>query len=170
MTYNVFIGVDPGASGGIAVILGAHVEDQTVEVQAIGNLTIHQLWQQFDALGQTDCVAVLEQVGGFIPKTSAGYEGGSYARGSHMFTFGSWYGRLQMALTGAGIPYQQIVPRVWQRALGMKRDKGETDSKWKGRLKAKALELYPRVKVTLATADALLMAEYCRRKHLGELA
>jgi hypothetical protein len=42
---------------------------------------------------------------------------------------------------------------------------GQNDDK-KQRNKAKAEELFPGQRITHATADALLIAEYCRRIHL----
>ena len=75
-----------------------------------------------------------------------------------------------MALTAAGIPFEEVTPVVWQRGLGIPvRKKDESRSQFKGRLKAKAQQLFPQVKVTLKTADALLISEYCRRKREGRL-
>jgi hypothetical protein len=87
-----------------------------------------------------------------------------------MFNFGANYGALRMALTAAGIPFEEVVPGVWQRGLNIPpRKKTEGKTAWKNRLKAKAQQLFPSVKITLATADALLIAEFCRRKHEGLL-
>ena len=47
--------------------------------------------------------------------------------------------------------------------------KTESKTEWKNRLKGMAQQLYPDLKVTLATADALLIATYCKRKHEGTL-
>ena len=62
-----------------------------------------------------------------------------------------------MALTAAGIPFERVRPQQWQKSLGCltKGDKNVT--------KRKAQELFPMMKVTHATADALLIAEYGRR-------
>jgi hypothetical protein len=73
------------------------------------------------------------------------------------FTFGNGYGHLEMALTAAGIPFERVRPQAWQKAMGCmsKGDKNVT--------KAKAQELFPHLKITHATADACLIAEYGRR-------
>jgi hypothetical protein len=73
------------------------------------------------------------------------------------FTFGEGYGRLQMALTALGIPYERIRPAMWQKAMGCltKGDKNVS--------KSRAQELFPSIKVTHAIADALLIAEHNRR-------
>lgn len=105
--------------------------------------------------------AVLEQVGGYV---------GQGQPGSAMFSFGAAYGHMEMALAAAGIPYETVQPARWQKGLkipGRKKDEGKTA--WKNRLKARAQMLFPRVKVTLAVADALLIAEYCRRAREGTL-
>ena len=75
-----------------------------------------------------------------------------------------------MALIAAGIPFEEVIPRTWQKGVGITpRGKGETKTRFKNRLKAKASQLFPKVNVTLATADALLIAEFCRRKRTGTL-
>jgi Holliday junction resolvasome RuvABC endonuclease subunit len=80
------------------------------------------------------------------------------------FKFGVNYGIVRMALTAAGIPFEEVTPQAWQKALGIThRKKTETPSEWKNRLRARAQQLFPSVSLTLATADALLIAEYCRR-------
>jgi Holliday junction resolvasome RuvABC endonuclease subunit len=89
---------------------------------------------------------------------------------SSTFKFGVGYGGLRMALIAASIPFEEVTPRTWQKALGVVvRKKTETKTQFKNRLKAKAQQLFPRESITLKTADALLIAEYCRRKQLGLL-
>lgn len=83
-----------------------------------------------------------------------------------MFTFGKSYGMLLGFLTAANIPYMQVVPHVWQKYFDLHRQEGQTDTQWKNVIKDKALFMFPGTKVTLATADALLMAEYCRRMRI----
>jgi Holliday junction resolvasome RuvABC endonuclease subunit len=70
------------------------------------------------------------------------------------FTFGNGFGHLEMALTAAGIPFERVSPQRWQKALGCltKGDKNVS--------KRRAQELFPSMKITHATADALLIAYY----------
>lgn len=108
-----------------------------------------------------DVFAVIERVSGYV---------GEAQPGSAAFKFGQSYGGLRMALVAAGIPFEEVTPQVWQRKMGVTpRRKDESKTAWKNRLKAKAQQLYPGVKVTLATADALLLAEFCRRRQEGRL-
>jgi hypothetical protein len=104
--------------------------------------------------------AVIEKVGGYIGKPQPG---------SAMFKFGMSYGGLRMALIAAGISFLEVTPQQWQKTLGVStKKKNETKGKFKNRLKALAQQIFPSVKVTLATADALLLAEYARRLRSGK--
>jgi len=77
------------------------------------------------------------------------------------------YGHLQMALVGLKIPqHEEVLPRTWQAEFGLLRRPGESITAKKNRHKAVAQKLYPSLKIIHATADALLLAEWLRRKHL----
>ena len=83
-----------------------------------------------------------------------------------MFKFGMSYGGLRMALVAAGIPFTAVTPQKWQKALGIPhRERTESKTQWKQRLKRKAEQLFPNHKLTLAISDALLIAHYCRMIH-----
>lgn len=163
---RIFIGIDPGISGGLAQLdnLGPSTSPMPP--------TEKDIWDWFqkatgftDLYGnrkQGDCFAIIEKVNGYVG------DGGN--PGGAMFKFGASYGGLRMALVAAGIPFEEVTPQAWQKALGIpKRKKEESKTQWKNRLKSKAQQLFPSEKVTLATADALLIAEYCRRKCEGTL-
>ena len=156
---KIYIGVDPGASGGLAALC-----DSVVEFVAMP-ATEFDIWEWFDTVRdrRDDSVfACIEKVGGFIQ--------GSPQPGSAMFKFGASYGGLRMALVAAGIPFEEVTPQTWQKALGIpKRAATESKTQFKNRLKARAQQLFPDHKITLATCDALLLAEYCRRKRTGTL-
>ena len=159
---RIYLGLDPGASGGIA-----WVSSDSVESVAMPS-TDRDIWDWLTAPGPfgeertLPTHAVLEKVNGYVG------DGGN--PGSAMFKFGTSYGSLKMALTAAGIPFEEIPPQTWQKALGIpKRKKGESKTVWKNRLKAHAQRLFPQEKITLATADALLIATYCKRKCEGLL-
>ena len=144
----IYIGIDPGLSGGIAKLK----EDGTVLV--IEKMPPTDL-DVYDALAALDCgpeKAMLERV-------SASPQMGV----TSAFTFGKGYGGLRMALTASGIPFDEVTPQRWQKAMQCltKGDKNVS--------KRRAQQLFPQVKVTHYLADALLIAEYCRRFHLGML-
>tara|TARA_Y100000034_G_scaffold95641_1_gene116246 strand:- start:294 stop:776 length:483 start_codon:yes stop_codon:yes gene_type:complete len=151
-----YIGIDPGVGGGIAI--------------AWGQDNIHQYKMPptereiCDVFNGSMCdlvysVAVIEKVHS-MPKQGV----------ASTFKFGMNYGFLRGCLIAAGIPFEEVTPRAWQKALGIPpKKKTESNTEWKNRLKGMAQQLFPQLKVTLATADALLIATYCKRKHEGTL-
>ena len=148
-----FIGIDPGASGGIAWQRGNVVSAIKMPT------TMKDLWDffydEFDSASAPcngECHCIIEKVQGFVGKAQPG---------SAAFTFGKGYGSLLMALTGNQIPYQEVPPRNWQKALGVPpKKKEESKTQWKNRLKAVAQARFPKVPVTLNIADALLIMLY----------
>jgi len=80
------------------------------------------------------------------------------------FKFGMNYLFLRACLVSCEIPFAEVTPRTWMKALAIRtRRKTETTTQWKNHLKQIAQQLFPQQPVTLATCDALLIAEYCRR-------
>lgn len=163
------VGIDPGAGGGIAVV---SLDNQTSVYAVKMPRTVGDLWTLFTYLSDlnTPLFAVIEKVGGFMGGTDEEGKTKNKASAHTMFTFGAGYGSLCMALYASKIPYQEVPPITWQRALGLpSRGKGEDKGQHKNRLKAKAQQLFPKEEITLATADAILIAEYCRRKRKEHL-
>lgn len=171
-----YIGVDPGATGGITVIDGDRVTvhpmpgDEEALWDLIGayrkletriltypsggpvtGVVGHERVKLFDA------VAVIEKVGGFVK--------GNPTPGSAMFNFGVSYGQLRMALVAAGIPFVAVTPQRWQAEFGLVRAKDEKKYTFKSRLAAKARELFPSAKFNRDCGDSVLLADYCRRHH-----
>ena len=144
---NVFLGLDPGYSGALAVIDRGSVElHPWPESEAA-------VWRLIDSQfpGEPRMVAVIEEV------HSMPHDGVASA-----FKFGRHYGTLRAFLVAAGIPFAAVAPRTWQAAYGLSRHKGETRGAFKNRGRAIAQELYPPVRLTQKTADALLLAHYCK--------
>ena len=157
---QTYIGIDPGMSGGLAKIYPSGVSADSMPK------TEHDIWDWFDIGGSK--MAIIEKVGGYVGG-GEGDKGGGRANGSAMFKFGTSYGGLRMALIAAGIPFEEIAPQTWQKALKITKAKDEAKTQWKNRLKARAQQLFPQLTVTLATADAILIACYCQRKTEGRL-
>ena len=148
----IYIGIDPGQSGGIAKIsTGAdgRMGDLTGDITLVAAMpkTEQDIWM----LLADD--PILAGRFAFIEKVHAMPKQGV----SSTFKFGRNYGFLRACLIAAGIPFDEVSPVKWQRALGCltKGDKNIT--------KSKAQQLFPDMKFTHATADAMLLAEYCRR-------
>ncbi len=171
----MYVGVDPGASGGLARYGPSFLSDSVTSYHH-RHLpmpdTERDVWEWFEEVA-SDARSQRWQVKAFIEKFG-GYVGGDgfKALGSAMFNFGWSYGLLRMALTAAEIPFEEVTPQRWQRSMGVTpRDNkgGESKTAFKNRLKQLAQQLYPQDKVTHATADAILICEFCRRKHEGVL-
>lgn len=134
------IGIDPGKAGGIAWIENG--SPQAIKMPD----TERDIWDIIATLENSNTFALLECV------RSSPQMGVKSA-----FTFGKNYGLVRMALVAAGIPFEEVTPPVWQREMKClsKGDKNVT--------KRRAQELFPVLKITHGIADALLIAEYCRR-------
>lgn len=161
-----FIGIDPGASGGLAALIVPSGGGKPILPSARGNRLLSlQERVVFNRMPKTHrrildwleaiprpATALLE----LIPTAIFGTGKSSMSK-----LYGS-YQALEMALVAAGLPYLQERPVVWQRALGIPKVKGERSGDRKQRLKREAARCFPELKVTLFTADALLLALRCR--------
>ena len=145
------IGIDPGKNGGIAVIgdYGTYANKMPETLQDLWDMIEEIVVSSGYGSEPSSYRAFIEQV------HSSPQMGVTSA-----FTFGNGFGHLEMALTAAGIPFERVRPQVWQKTLGCmtKGDKNVT--------KAAAQELFPKLKITHAIADCLLIAEFGRRKSL----
>jgi hypothetical protein len=152
-----YIGIDPGKTGGIACVevvpdtVTAYVNRVSVTTLKLSEATEADVftWVALRlAFNKGISWAVIEKV------SSSPQMGVCSA-----FTFGRSYGFLRGVLAGAQVPFVEVSPQRWQKELGCmsKGDKNVT--------KAKAQQLYPGEKITHATADALLLATYCRQNH-----
>jgi hypothetical protein len=149
-----FLGIDPGASGGFCLIQPDGV------IRPTGMLkTEWAVWEYFRALSSLPgVVAVIEKVGGYV--------GGKGQPGSAMFNFGMSYGGLRMALVASGILFDDVTPQRWMASLDLPpRKKSQSKTEWKNQLKGIAQALYPETRITLSTADAVLLAEYARIRY-----
>lgn len=141
---NKIIGVDPGFGGGLAVL---DKEGHLLEVLAMPE-TDHDINDFFERHSDADC-AYLEQVHS-MPGQGV----------SSTFKFGMNYGFLRAMLTAHKIRWIDVAPGKWQTFLGIRAIKDEPKTAHKNRLKGRAQQLFPKAKVTLKTADALLIAHY----------
>jgi Holliday junction resolvasome RuvABC endonuclease subunit len=146
MQYAV-MGIDPGAKGGICVIEYRHTDTQFT-LQKLENLTEADIadfvWQQASKVTLT----VIEKLGG-LPKHMRGSIGA--------FKIGKSYGFLLGLLTASNIPFEEVTPQKWQKAMDCLTggDKNIT--------KSKCQKLFPHLKATHAISDAVLMAAYANR-------
>jgi len=137
---NLYLGIDPGQSGGIA-LLG----DELTEAYKMPatEADLRDLLEEYAPYIKS---AAIESVHSF-PKQGV----------ASSFAFGRSYGFLRGLLIALRIPFREVAPGSWQRTMGCltKGDKNVS--------KAKAQQMWPKLKITHATADSLLIAEYARR-------
>jgi hypothetical protein len=177
----LYIGIDPGTSGGLCrfgpSFLVKSPHSYHLRVAAVSSLTLHQIWDWFvEAVEDADqekwdVKVVIEKVGGFIGTDSTEGPHRNKAAGHTMFKFGASFGALRAFTVAAGFDFEEVLPQTWTKALGIesRNSRKETRTEWKNRLTAFARGLYPKTDITQATADSLLIAEYCRRKWEGGL-
>jgi hypothetical protein len=153
---RAFLGIDPGIKGGLAVV---HERGYVLELTKMPQ-TERDVWEWVSMASHISSYAMIENVHSMPEQGIVG-----------AFTFGRGYGGLRMGLIAAGIPFEEITPQSWVKGIGITKRNSKTESKtvWKNRLKARAQQLFPGIKITLFTSDAILIAEYCRRRHLGLL-
>lgn len=167
----VFVGIDPGISGAIAVL-----NTETKAVDFIDTPTIKvkvgkSIKQQQDPYAIVsilkalkdgkDIFAVIEKVNAMPAK---GKNGESIPLGAtSLFNFGMGFGEWLGILAAVEIPHQQVAPRTWKTAMM------PDASKEKGASIVIAKQLFPQAadgltrKKDHGRADALLMAAWARR-------
>ncbi|MAF05116.1 hypothetical protein [Herbaspirillum sp.] len=157
----IYLGIDPGKAGGIARVVTrkgrASVDAWSMpdtETDLLELLSEKVQWcdpgdgsRDVKELVQRDEIFALLEQAQAMPGQGV----------KSMFTYGQGYGALRAFLLAAKIPFETVRPAQWQTAMKC-RSRGD-----KNRTKRKAQELFPKLKITHKTADALLLAEYCRR-------
>lgn len=143
----MFVGIDPGTSGGIALLTQEH----KLELWKMP-VTEHDISSVFEYIATLARFTMIESVHSMPGQGVAS-----------SFTFGRNYGFLRGMLVAHKISFIDITPRQWQAALGIKPAKGGDKSEHKNRLKGLAQQIFPTHTITLATADAALIAEYVFR-------
>lgn len=140
---RLFIGIDPGVSGGIAAVTTSGAPVLAVPMPR----TEADVLRVFDDLATWEPRAILERVH-VMPKQGI----------VSAFTFGKGFGGILMALTATRIPFDLVTPQTWQTAMQClsRGDKNVT--------KRRAQQLFPHDSITHAIADALLLAEFGRRR------
>lgn len=167
---TVFIGIDPGLTGGIAAI----------DIQgrpAVHDLPTKPLPGNGLITKRIDGRALAHLIRALVPATEGvqvileqvGAMGGQDNAVQIQASLGRTMGAIEAALDILGLTPIMVIPGVWKRSFGLKRIKGETDAKFKARHVALARELYPTADLPLAKhhnrAEALLLAHFGKGRH-----
>lgn len=156
---KAWIGVDPGSHGCIALIS----ETGEVEILRLEKHTEKEIfeWLSDVTFRYSIMMCVKEKVWAMPARNP---DGSARTMGAQtMFTFGEGNGMIRAFLVATSIPFTENVPQTWQKIYGLKKDKGESQPDFKKRLREKAEQLFPKVKMTNDVSDALLIAEFARR-------
>ena len=144
----IYIGVDVGKNGGYAVIYP--------------NNTVVEAWSDEGfieemrnvALSDELSVACVEQVGA-MPNQGV----------KSMFSFGKSAGFIEGVLRANLIPFQLVKPKEWKKEFGLNSDKAKSIEVCQRLFPKLNLLATPRCRVPHdGMAEALLMAEYAKRK------
>jgi Holliday junction resolvasome RuvABC endonuclease subunit len=142
-----FMGLDPGMSGAIAVI-GDNGYAHTYNMPE----TEKDLWEIMQLLNKDYAItySLIEQLHALpaAVEEKMGIKRGTIAT----WKLAQHYGSLRMALIAAGIPFEEKIPRTWQKIQGLQPHAGKNASK------ARAQQLFPDIKCTHINSDALLIA------------
>lgn len=160
------IGIDPGSSGGVAwnepgkgIQAMAFSKFKTPDEQAANlRMTVRGIRAMCVASElDLEMVCYCELVTGFIPVKKQNEDNNFSLEGSayRMFNFGKNYGYVLGIMRGLGVKLIEVSPRVWQQNFAP--TKGLERSKKKAALKEVAQRIHGGLKVTLGTADALLI-------------
>lgn len=138
-----YIGIDPGINGGCAIL----DEDGALktyrcpkDVKGMANVLYDYQFK--------DSYAVIEKVHSFPGQGVVS-----------TFTFGNNFGRWEGILSAYDIPFLYVQPKKWMESFQPLSKEKKIRKK---QLKEKAMDLHPEEKITLITADAVLIAHYCK--------
>ena len=146
---DLYIGIDPGKSGGIAATTG----DLSIACKC--PTTVADMARMLDSIVDmgNKPFAIIESVHS-MPGQGV----------KSTFTFGQGYGSWLGILAAMKVPYMQVTPQKWMKHYGtMPRIKKDR----KHHLKHLAQQRYPELSITLATSDAILIAHCVMEQHIN---
>ena len=148
----IYIGIDPGESGALAMINGESGRTLVRPFDSEEYNTALELFAPEDSFCIVERVSAMPVQGVTV-----------------VFNFGRNYGYIQGLLTAHRIPYQLVRPQAWKREFGCTRDKNTSIAVCKRLFPGVNLKRTERCKKEHdGMAEALLMAEYGRRIYANE--
>ena len=147
----IYIGVDPGKNGGIAII----DSDGAIAFP----FSEERLLIELDGIAQEyECICYLEHVHA-MPKQGV----------SSTFNFGMNFGFIQGVLKAYNIPYELVTPQKWKKEFSCTSDKNTSIEVCKRLFPYVSLKATDRCRKDHdGMAEALLIAEYGRRHYNGK--
>jgi hypothetical protein len=158
----IYIGIDPGLGGAVAIIDGLNVDLFDTPTALTGKGTkrdylIANMTPLLESAAKYQPFCVLEAVHS-MPKQGV----------ASSFSFGRGLGIWEGILSAYGIPYAKVAPQTWKKAMlgDMPRDNKDSSRIAATRLFPNASDMLARKKDD-GRAESLLMAEYGRRLKKG---
>lgn len=150
MKPMVELGIDPGSSSGNYAMLHYADGEWNIQVTSFKNVTLAEFFQDLkDLAEECDVECVSEVVHGFPGMSTVAVS--SFMRNM---------GHIEMALAAAGIPTRYVSPQTWMKYFGLKKEKEESKTVWKKRLREVLQQRIPEADVTVEQTDAVLIALY----------
>jgi len=150
-----YIAIDPGASGGVAI----HRHNGETTAMSLGAMNADELYRittEADIPADTITIVIED-----VPKFA-----GRMIPSSSTATLHFGYGYLCGHFEARCFRVIKVPPQTWQKTIGIGK-KGElSSSAWKRKLRDEAQRRHPALKVTLDTADALLLLDHARQHNL----
>jgi hypothetical protein len=144
----LYIGIDPGESGGVCIL---DKNGNVVSIEKCGDTEL-EMSNILKKYSRELCVGMLEKVHAFPGQGVVS-----------VFSFGKNFGTWLGILSALEIPYYEVTPQKWMKYFGsMPKDKKDR----KNHLKRMAQQRFPKEKITLITADAVMLAVYCYENEL----
>lgn len=151
MNDIVIIGIDSGANGGIAIMCGGISPLAFAPKNAQEIAQALRIAKDYAERKGLPIIAFFE--------TLTGYQKGRPMPSQRAFTMGKFYGMIIGSLVSLNIQFRDVRPQEWQDSYPDCKD-SKSYPNHKKLLREKAKSLYPRIKVTSKTADAILIARY----------
>ena len=144
----IYIGIDPGKDGAMAMLFN------TSGVPEIWGFDIEAYRYALELYGNNPAKCCLERVGA-MPGQGV----------TSMFKFGENFGFIQGLLVAYSIPYELVTPQKWKKEFQITGDKNSSIAVCKRLFPDVSLRRTDRCKKDHdGMAEALLMAEYARRR------
>ena len=154
---NSFVGIDPGNGGGIAVLTDNMGSDTAEVITRKFPEDIRDVGVFLKAATNNTTYRVAIEKVHSMPKQGV----------KSTFTFGMNYGIWIGSLRTLDIDFIKVQAKQWQAHYEIPSNIKYYDRKKE--LKKIAIELFPNQRVTMYTADALLIANYCRKTHYNKI-
>lgn len=154
---KVIISVDPGASGSVA--WSDYKGQKHVRYMPDTPKGILELIREIeDDVDDDGAILPMDAFVCYLEDVGHGRTGESMGA---LCKFARHNGHIEMALIAEGIRTVHVLPQKWMKSLGIgKSSDCATKTEWKNKIKRRVEDLYPQLKVTLKSADALAILEY----------